>query len=224
MSIALSWSSGKDAAWALHLLRQQGEDVTTLVTTLARDEGRVAMHWVRRAVVRLQAALVDLPLLEIELPWPCSDELYRFAVGGALARLREREGVTAVAFGDLYLADVRRFREAMLEPLGLEAVFPLWGMRSDLLAQRMLRAEVEALITCVDPSRVRRTAAGTRWDARFVRELPPGVDPCGERGEFHTVITAGPMFANPLTVYPGAIIERDGFVYADVTLTKEVDR
>jgi len=224
MSIALSWSSGKDAAWALHLLRQQGADVATLVTTFIQHEDRVAMHRVRREVVRLQAAMVDLPLLEIELPWPCSDDLYRFAVGQALLGLREREGITGVAFGDLYLADVRRFREAMLEPLGLEALFPLWGIRTDLLAQRMLRAEVEALVVCVDPQQLDRRAAGARWDARFVRQLPPEVDPCGERGEFHTVITNGPMFASPLEVFPAGITERDGLVWADVRATREILR
>ncbi|KAB2855048.1 MAG: hypothetical protein F9K43_28830, partial [Bauldia sp.] len=140
MSLALSWSGGKDAAWALHLLRQQGEDVAALVTTVIQGQDRNTTHRVRRAVIRQQAALVDLPLLEIELPWPCGDELYSFAVGAALADLKRREGIEAVAFGDLFLADLRRFRERLLEPIGLAAVFPLWGMRTDLLAQRLLRA------------------------------------------------------------------------------------
>ncbi len=223
MSLALSWSGGKDAAWALHLLRQQGEDVAALVTTVIQGEDRITTHRVRRAVIRQQAALVDLPLLEIELPWPCSDQLYSFAVGAALADLKQREGIEAVAFGDLFLVDVRRFRERLLEPIGLAAAFPLWGMRTDLLAQRLLRAGVEATIVVVDPTRLDRRLAGADWNAALVRRLPPEVDPCGERGEFHTLVTGGPMFAAPLVVHPGEVVEIDGLCYADLTLTPAFD-
>jgi len=223
MSLALSWSGGKDAAWALHLLRQQGEDVAALVTTVIQGQDRITTHRVRRAVIRQQAALVDLPLLEIELPWPCGDELYSFAVGAALADLKRREGIEAVAFGDLFLADLRRFRERLLEPIGLAAAFPLWGMRTDLLAQRLLRAGVEARIVCLDPARVDRRWAGASWDAAFVRRLPPEVDPCGEKGEFHTLVTGGPMFAAPLVVYQREVFEIEGSCCADFTLTPTLD-
>ena len=223
MTVALSWSSGKDSAWALHLLRQHGQEVVALVTTMVQGEDRVTMHGTRRAVVRQQAALIGLPLLEIDIPWPCSDEMYRFAVGGALADLKQREGITAVAYGDLFLADIRRFREEMLAPLGLTASFPLWGMRTDLLATRMLASGVEARIGCLDPSRLDRRFAGVRWDEAFVRALPPEVDPCGENGEFHTVVTNGPMFLAPLEVWPAGTVERDGFVFADLTLNRPVD-
>lgn len=224
MNVALSWSSGKDAAWALHLLRQQGADVSVLVTTITREFDRVAMHGIRRSVVRRQAALVDLPLVEVELPWPCSNEMYEFAFSSTLAGLKEREGIGAVAFGDLYLADVRAYRERMLAPLGLEATFPLWGMRTDLLAQRMLRSGVEAFVAVLDPDKVDRRYAGARWDASMIASLPPSVDPCGERGEFHTVITGGPMFAATLPLYPGEVVSREGFVFADFDVVAEVGR
>lgn len=215
MTVALSWSSGKDAAWALHLLRQQGVDVSALVTTITREFDRVAMHGVRRSVLRQQAAQVDLPLVEVELPWPCSNEMYEFALSASLANLKEREGITAVAFGDLYLADVRAYRERMLKPFGLDALFPLWGIRTDLLAQRMLRAGVEAFVAVLDPSKLDRSYAGAQWTEAMIRSLPATVDPCGENGEFHTIVTDGPMFASPITVYPGEVVERDGFVFAD---------
>jgi uncharacterized protein (TIGR00290 family) len=224
MSLALSWSGGKDAAWALHLLRQQGEQVAALITTVISGENRVAMHRLRRSVVRQQAALVDLPLVEIELPWPCSDDFYQFAVSAAIADLAKKEGITGVAYGDLFLSDVRRFREELMGRIGLAAVFPLWGIRTDLLAQRMIRAGVEAYVVCVDPRRLERSLAGARWDAGFIRRLPPEVDPCGERGEFHTIITNGPMFAAPLDPVIGAVAEVDGFVFADLDLAPALDR
>jgi diphthamide synthase (EF-2-diphthine--ammonia ligase) len=174
-------------------------------------------------VIRQQAALVDLPLVEIELPWPCGDELYGFAVGQALAGLQRREGIDGVAYGDIFLADVRRFRERLLAPIGLTATFPLWGIRTDLLAQRLLRAGVEARIVAVDPTRVDRQLAGATWDAGLVRRLPPEVDPCGERGEFHTLVTAGPMFTAPLVVYPDEISDHDGIVWADLSLRRPID-
>jgi uncharacterized protein (TIGR00290 family) len=222
MTVALSWSSGKDAAWALHLLRQQGVDVSVLVTTITREFDRVAMHGVRRSVLRQQAAQVDLPLVEVDLPWPCSNEMYEFALSSTLAGLKEREGIASVAFGDLYLADVRAYRERMLKPLGLDAKFPLWGIRTDLLSQRMLRAGVEAFVAVLDPTKLDRTYAGARWSEGMIRSLPTTVDPCGENGEFHTIITDGPMFASPITVYQGEVVERDGFVFADFDTVREL--
>ncbi len=190
-----------------------------LVTTIVAEFGRVAMHGVRRNLVRQQAALVDLPLLEVALPWPCSNEMYEFALSETLADLKQREGITGVAFGDLFLADVRAYRERMLRPLGLSAQFPLWGIRTELLAERMLRAGVEASIAVLDPTKLDRSLAGIRWTKELIRRFPPSVDPCGENGEFHTLITNGPMFGSPMTVYPGEVVERDGLVYADFDLS-----
>lgn len=223
MTLALAWSSGKDAAWALYHLRQRGREVAALVTTVERGQDRVAMHGVRRSVLRRQAAHAGVTLVEVELPWPCSNELYEFAFTGALRDLQARLGITAVAFGDLYLRDVRSYREGILRRIGFKAEFPLWGMRTDLLAKKMLEAGVEAHVACLDPTRVDRALAGARWDAELVRRLPPEVDPCGERGEFHTVVTAGPMFARPVPVFLGDISERDGLVYADLSLLQGVD-
>lgn len=223
MSVALSWSSGKDAAWALHLLRQQGVDVSVLVTTVNREAGRVSMHGTRRSVLRLQAAQVDLPLVEVDLPWPCTNEMYEFAFGSTVQGLKEREGITGIAFGDLYLADVRAYRQRILQPSGVEALFPLWGIRTDLLAQRMLRAGVEAFIAVLDPTKIDASYAGARWSDGLVRSLPPSVDSCGENGEFHTIITDGPMFAAPITIYPGEVVEREGFVYTDFDVRRGIE-
>jgi len=221
MSIVLSWSTGKDAAWALHQLRLEGRRVAALLTTVTRPFDRVAIHGVRRSIAREQAARAGLPLIEVELPWPCSNEMYEFAVSAALRDLARWRGATTVAFGDLFLADVRAYRERLLAPLGLTPEFPLWGMRTDLLAERMLREGVAARVASLDPTRMSRSLAGAGWDERFLQGLPHDVDPCGERGEFHTVVTAGPMFAEPITLYPGRTVERDGFVYADFTLAPE---
>jgi uncharacterized protein (TIGR00290 family) len=223
MSLALSWSSGKDAAWTLHLLGQQGVDVSVLVTTVVAEFDRVSMHGVRRRVVRQQAALVDLPLVEVVLPWPCSNEMYQFALSATLADLKEREGITGVAFGDLFLSDVRAYRERMLGPLGLKAEFPLWGIRTELLAERMIRAGVEAFIAVVDPKKLDRSIAGARWTKALIRGFPPSVDPCGENGEFHTVVSDGPMFASPMPIYGGEVVEREGFVYADFDIRPDLD-
>lgn len=216
--VALAWSGGKDSAWALHELRRRGRGVAALVTTVTRGLDRTAGHGVRRGLVRRQAACLDLPLVEVEVPSPCSNELYEFAWGSALAELRVRAGIEGVAFGDLFLRDLREWRERTLAPLGLLAEFPLWGMRSDLLSEAMTRAGLEARVVCLDPARVDRQWAGAAWDRDFLAALPPDVDPCGERGEFHTFVTAGPMFPKRIPVEAGEVEERDGLVYADLTL------
>lgn len=223
MSWALSWSTGKDAAWTLHLLRERGEDVSVLITTVTRDFDRVSIHGVRREVLRQQAAVLGLPLIEVELPWPCSNELYQFGFEAALRDVRDRLGVTRVAFGDLFLPDVRHYREELVKPLGLEPVFPLWGIRTDLLVRNMLRAGVVAHIVSLDPTRVPPRFAGWAIDRRLLDELPPTVDPCGENGEFHTLVTDGPMFAEAIPIHPGETIERDGVVYSDFTLSPGID-
>ena len=206
----------------LHLLRKQRINVVALVSTVTRETDRVTTHGVRRAVLRQQAAMVNLPLIEVELPSPCSNEMYEFAVGSALKGLKAREGITGVAFGDLFLTDVRKYRERLLAPLVLDAVFPLWGIRTDLLIRGMLREGMVAHIASLDPARVPARFAGWAIDRRLLDELPATVDPCGENGEFHTVVSDGPMFDAPLDLQAGEIVERDGIVYCDFTLGSAV--
>jgi len=222
MPIALAWSTGKDAAWSLHLLRQQGRDVTALITTITRDFDRVAGHGTRRSVLRHQAAMAGLPLFEVELPHPCSNEMYEFAFGAALRNMETELGITGVAFGDIFLRDVRAYRERILRGLGLVPEFPLWGMRTDLMIRNMLRAGVVAHVACLDPARVPPRFAGWAIDRTFLDALPPDVDPCGENGEFHTVVSDGPMFSAPLRLCPGEVVESEGLVYADFTLIPPV--
>jgi uncharacterized protein (TIGR00290 family) len=215
--VALSWSGGKDAAWALHRLRGQAElEVVALVTTVVSAFGRVAMHGVRAELVRAQARAAGLELVEVPLSWPSTNPEYEQRVGAALAELRSGLGVSHVAFGDLFLEDVRAYRERMLEGTGLTPLFPLWLEPTGRLVETMLSEGVEARIVCLDPQRVARELAGRALDAGLLAELPAEVDPCGERGEFHTFVTAGPMLKEPVRVAPGEIVEREGFVYADL--------
>jgi uncharacterized protein (TIGR00290 family) len=214
----LSWSSGKDSAWALHVLRaEQDVDVVGLLCTLTAAHDRVAMHAVRRDVLEAQARAVGLPLWLVPLPTPCSNREYEDAMGDVLARARTA-GIDAVAFGDLFLADVRRYREERLAGTGVRPLFPLWGRPTAALAREMLAGGIRAHLTCVDPTRVPATFAGRAWDAALLADLPATADPCGENGEFHTFVSAGPMFAAPLAVSAGAVVERDGFVFADLML------
>jgi uncharacterized protein (TIGR00290 family) len=214
--ILLAWSSGKDSAWSLHVLRQAGEvEVAGLLTTVNATHERVAMHAVRRQLLVAQARAAGLPLHEVALPWPCSDEAYEQAMGAEVARARA-DGIEGVAFGDLYLADIRAYRERMLAGTGLAPHFPLWGRPTRALAEEMLEAGVRAHLTAVDPRQVPAALAGRLWDRALLDELPPGADPCGENGEFHTFVSAGPMYSAPLSVRTGEIVERDGFVYADL--------
>ncbi len=216
MKILLSWSSGKDSAWALHVLRRtHSHALAGLLTTINESAQRVAMHAVRRDVLEAQARAAGLPLHVVPIPDPCSNEEYE-------ARMRRlvddvaSEGFTHVAFGDLFLEDVRRYREAMLDGTGLVPLFPLWRQPTDAVADRLLALGVRAVVTCVDLGQVPKTLAGRRYDESFLADLPAGVDPCGENGEFHTVVVASPDFARPLDVTVGEIVERDGFAYADV--------
>jgi uncharacterized protein (TIGR00290 family) len=212
----LSWSSGKDSAWALHRLRQAEEvELVGLVTTVNEAAGRVAMHAVRESLLQAQAAAAGLPLWRVPIPSPCSNEQYAAAMTGLLARARA-EGVAAMAFGDLFLADVRAYRERQLAGTGVEPRFPLWGADTAALARQMLAAGLRARVTCVDPRQLDASFAGREFDAGFLADLPPAVDPCGERGEFHTFAFAGPMFAAPIAVEAGPVVERDGFVFADL--------
>jgi uncharacterized protein (TIGR00290 family) len=213
--VILAWSSGKDSAFALHVLREQGVLVSGLLTTVNEAFDRVAMHAVRLDLVRAQAEAVGLPLLEVRIPSPCPNEAYEAAMAQALTAARD-EGATAVAFGDLFLEDVRRYREERMAGTGLGALFPLWGRPTRELAEEMLTAGQKAVLTCVDPRVVPRELAGRAFDAALLDSLPPGTDPCGENGEFHSFAWDGPAFRRPVPVRVGEVVERDGFVFADV--------
>ena len=216
----LSWSSGKDAAWALHVLRQAEEvEVVGLLTTLNAEFDRVAMHAVRRTLLEAQAASAGLPLLPVPLPWPCSNTDYEAAMAAALKEAQEGWGVTQIAFGDLYLEDVRAYRERQLEGTGLTPIFPLWGRPTRALAEEMVVGGLRARLTCIDPRRLPEKFAGRAFDQDLLADLPPDVDPCGEGGEFHTFACAGPMFSRPIPVTPGEVVTRDGFVFADFQLS-----
>lgn len=212
----LAWSSGKDSAWALHILREERSvEVVGLLTTINEAYDRVAMHAVRAELLRAQADAAGLPLWPVPLPWPCSNAAYEAAMGAALERARQ-EGLTAVAFGDLFLEDVRRYREDRMRSSGLAPLFPLWGRPTAALAGEMIAGGLRARITCVDPRQLDAGFAGREFDAALLKDLPPSVDPCGERGEFHTFTYAGPMLARPVAIQAGEVVERDGFIFADL--------
>ncbi len=217
MKILVSWSSGKDSAWMLHVLNQQHPgSVQGLLTTTNAAFDRVAMHAVRRPLVEAQSRAARLPLHIVPLPWPCSNEDYdRLMAAETAARLAD--GYTHIAFGDLFLEDVRAYRESRMAGTGLTPLFPLWRIADTReLAQTMIAGGLEARLTCVDPRVLAPEFAGRRFDASLLADLPPGVDPCGERGEFHSFAYAGPMFAEPIAVKPGERVERGGFVFCDL--------
>lgn len=217
MKIIASWSSGKDSAWMLHVLRQQyGDQVAGLLTTLNEAFDRVAMHAVRRTLLEAQAAAAGLPLYPVDLPWPCSNEEYERRMGVAVAALTAA-GYTHVAFGDLFLEDVRRYREERLAGSGLEPLFPLWKTKSTAdLAAEMVAGGLRAHLSCVNPQKLDRSFAGRLFDATLLADLPASVDPCGENGEFHSFACEGPMFSRPIAVTVGEVVDRDGFVFADL--------
>jgi uncharacterized protein (TIGR00290 family) len=216
LRLLLAWSSGKDSAWSLHVLRQQPDvEVVGLLTTLTDAHDRVAMHAVRRVLLEQQARAAGLPLALVRIPSPCSNAQYEEAMGHAVARARG-EGVRGVAFGDLFLADVRRYRERQMAGSGLELLFPLWQRPTDRLAREMLAGGLQARLTCVDPRVVPSAFAGRAFDGGLLADLPSGVDPCGENGEFHTFAWDGPMFGHPVPVRAGEVLERDGFAFADL--------
>jgi uncharacterized protein (TIGR00290 family) len=222
--VLLSWSSGKDSAWALHELRRDPNvRVEALLTTFNAAADRVAMHAVRRELVERQARAARLPLWDALLPSPCSNAQYEAAMRIVMARARDA-GITHVAFGDLFLEDVRRYREERLAGTGLEPLFPLWRRPTRELAREMLAAGLRATLTCVDPRQLDGAFVGRAWDAVLLAELPGSVDPCGERGEFHTFCHAGPMFDAPIGVRTGARVDRDGFCFMDVEPLRAVSR
>lgn len=219
----VSWSSGKDSAWALQVLRQSNEyEIVGLLTTLNSSFDRVAMHGVRRELVEAQAAAAGLPLWKIPLPWPCSNQQYEVAMAAACAKAIEG-GVQAVAFGDLFLEDVRKYREDHLRGTGLVPVFPLWKLETRQLIDDMCAAGVRSRIVCLDPQKLPASFAGRDLDRRLLAELPPGVDACGENGEFHTFVHDGPMFARSIPIESGEVVTRDGFVFADLILRETIE-
>ena len=215
--VLVSWSSGKDSAWLVHVLRQRGDiQLAGLLTTVNQAAQRVAMHAVRTDVLEAQAAALGLPLWAIPIPSPCPNEVYERAMAAAVARA-VGEGFTHVAFGDLFLEDVRRYREERLAGTGLTPMFPLFGANTAELAREMIAGGLRARITCLNPKVLDRRFAGREFDAELLAELPREVDPCGEHGEFHTCAYDGPMFSRPVLIDTGITIERDGFVFTDLT-------
>ncbi|MDO8545765.1 MAG: hypothetical protein Q7R68_00250 [Nitrospirales bacterium] len=212
----LCWSSGKDSAWTLHVLRRRRDvEVVGLLTTINTAYERVAMHAVRVALLEAQAEAAGLPLWTVPIPNPCSNQEYESAMGDAV-RKALAAGITMMAFGDLFLEDVRRYRETQLTGTGLTPIFPVWGLPTDALARDMVAAGLRARLTCVDPKQLPASFAGREFDAALLADLPASVDPCGERGEFHTFAYAGPMFRQPVPIRTGEIVTRDGFVFADL--------
>ncbi|MHC4401957.1 MAG: Dph6-related ATP pyrophosphatase [Planctomycetota bacterium] len=212
----LAWSSGKDSAWALHVARSRGDvDVVGLLTTVTGPYDRVSMHGVRTELLAAQAAASGLPLHCVKIPADCSHEAYEEAMDGAVRRAMS-QGVTRMVFGDLFLEDVRAYRESRLAGTGISPLFPLWGRPTAELAREMIAAGLVAHVTCLDPRQVPRELAGQVFDGAFLDRLPAGVDPCAENGEFHTCVTSGPMFSRPIPVRVGEVVERDGFVFADL--------
>ncbi|MDX1404193.1 MAG: hypothetical protein R3192_06635 [Woeseiaceae bacterium] len=215
--VLLSWSSGKDSAWTLHELRERPEfEVVGMLTTFNETADRVAMHAVRRQLAEMQAASAGLPLIAVQLPWPCPNDVYERAIGRALDDASDTLNIETVAFGDLYLEDVRQYREQQMASLDITPIFPIWHLPTDELAVRMIDAGLRAIVTCVDPRQCPHEFCGRKFDHEFLRDLPDHVDPCGENGEFHTFAYAGPMFSEAIGVTLGDIVERDGFVFADL--------
>ncbi len=216
MRTLLSWSSGKDSAWSLHVLRRRPDiEVVGLVTTINGAFDRVAMHGVRRELLEAQAAATGLPLHVLEIPYPCPNETYEQTMGAFVAQ-QVAAGVEAMAFGDLFLEDIRRYRETKLAGTGIAPLFPLWGIETGRLAREMVAGGLVAYVSCLDPGKLSARFAGRRFDAALLDELPPDIDPCAENGEFHTFCCAGPMFTRPIAVAPGEVVTRDGFVFCDL--------
>ena len=214
--ILLSWSSGKDSAWCLHILRQNDEyRIAGLLTTFNQAADRVAMHAVRRELVEQQAAAIGLPLWAVPLPWPCSNEQYESLMAQTCARA-VAEGIEGIAFGDLFLEEVRAYRERQLKDTGLEPIFPLWQVPTRELAKEMIASGLRAKLTCIDTQQLDARFLGREFDERFVTDLPAGADPCGEKGEFHSFVYAGPMLNQEIAVLLGETVVRDQFVFADL--------
>ena len=215
MKTLLAWSSGKDSAWALHTLRRQGIEIGALLTTINESADRVAMHGVRRTLLEAQAESAGIPLWPVPLPWPCTNDDYEVRMAEA-CRKAVAEGFDTIAFGDLYLRDVRQYRERQLAGSGLTPLFPLWELPTADLAREMIASGLRARLACIDSRALSAGFAGREFDAALLSELPPAVDPCGENGEFHTFAYAGPMFRAPLAIERGEVRDVGGFIYTDL--------
>jgi uncharacterized protein (TIGR00290 family) len=214
----ISWSSGKDSAWALHEARRAGDyDIVGALTTVTDTFDRVSMHGVREEILQAQLAAAGLPPVVVRIPWPCPNEAYEARMAEAVRDARA-QGITHMIFGDLFLDDVRAYRERKLAGTGITPVFPLWGRPTAELARDMISGGLETWLVCVDTDQIDETFAGRRFDDALLQDLPPSADPCGENGEFHTCVTAGPIFSRRIAVMPGEIVRRERFVYADLLL------
>jgi uncharacterized protein (TIGR00290 family) len=213
----IAWSSGKDSAWALHEIRRMREfEIVGAITTVTENFSRVSMHGVREVLLREQLAAARLEPCVVEIPFPCPNETYEACMAAAMADAKAN-GVTHVVFGDLFLEDIRAYREAQLAKAGMSAMFPLWRRPTDTLACEMIDSGVKAHLVCVDRAKLPSRFAGRSFDRALLDDLPPGIDPCGENGEFHTFVSTGPMFEREIAVRVGETVERDGFAYADLT-------
>jgi uncharacterized protein (TIGR00290 family) len=211
----IAWSSGKDSAWALHEARRAGDfEIVGALTTITESFGRVSIHGLRQELLAAQLAAAGLDAVTVRIPYPCPNEVYERAMAAAMDEAKAR-GVTHVIFGDLFLEDVRAYRETRLKPIGVTPVFPVWRKPTDVLAREMIASGIDARLVCVDLKKLPASFAGRRFDAALLADLPPDVDPCGENGEFHSFVTAGPMMSRPVAIRPGEVVERDGFAYAD---------
>jgi uncharacterized protein (TIGR00290 family) len=212
----VSWSSGKDSALALHEVQRSGDvDVVGILTTVTTSFGRVSMHGVRESLLDRQTEALGLRGWKVPIPWPCPNDVYEREMARVLGEIQQL-GVSAVVFGDLFLEDIRRYREARLAEVGMRGIFPLWGRKTDQLAREMIAVGIRATLTCIDPRKLDRTFAGRAFDAALLDALPEGVDPCGENGEFHTFASASPAFNGPISIEVGEVVDRDGFVFADI--------
>lgn len=217
----LSWSSGKDSAWALHVLRQQQDiELVGLFSTVNQEFERVAMHAVRNDLVQQQAKSLGLPIELIQIPYPCSDSDYANIMQAFITKAKE-QGIEQIAFGDLFLEDVRQYREQNLAGTGITPVFPLWGIPTDELSREMVNSGLRARITCVDPKKLPEGLSGREYDNAFLQELPPTADPCGENGEFHSFVYDGPMFKESIGIQTGKTLTRDGFIFTDLLLMEK---
>mgnify|MGYP003393573967 CR=1 FL=1 len=214
----IAWSSGKDSTWALYQARLAGEfEIVGALTTITENFDRVSMHGVRRDILEAQVEAAKLPLIPVMIPFPCPNEIYELRMGEA-TKAANAAGVTKIVFGDLFLEDIRAYREEKLRGTGIEAVFPLWKIPTGSLARDMIAGGLKARVVALDPARVPRELAGKTFDEKLLTALPAGVDPCAENGEFHTCVVGGPLFENDLEVKAGEVVERDGFVFADLML------
>jgi uncharacterized protein (TIGR00290 family) len=220
----IAWSSGKDSAWALHEVRRRGEvEVVGALTTVTETFGRVSIHGVREELLMAQLAAAGLPPTIVSIPYPCPNEIYEARMSEATAQAKAA-GITHIIFGDLFLADVRAYREQNLHGTGITPLFPLWGRPTDVLARELIDGGVEAYLVCVDRKRLAADFAGRRFDQALLADLPQAIDHCGENGEFHSFVAAGPMLRGRVPVIVGETVERDGAAYADLTMATEPRR